>query len=66
LRSYPVLTDSESREIIQNIDEGMDSETILMDRYFSNLTNEIDIKIEGRKKARKMKYMKYGEIYRLS
>ena len=66
MRSYPVLTDSESREIIQNIDEGMDSETILMDRYFSNLTNEIDIKIEGRKKARKMKYMKYGEIYRLS
>ena len=33
----------------------MDSETILMDKYFSNLTNEIEIKIGGRKKARKMK-----------
>ena len=44
----------------------MDSETILMDKYFSNLTNEIEIKIGGRKKARKMKQMKYGEIYQLS
>jgi len=34
LLSYPVLTDSEPREIIQNIGDSMDSQTILMDRYF--------------------------------
>ena len=66
MRGYPVLTDSESREIIQNIDEGMNSETILMDRYFLELTNEIEMKIGERKKARKLKLIKYGEIYQLS
>jgi len=36
---YPVLTDSESGERIQNIDESMDSETILMDKFYQELTN---------------------------
>jgi len=34
LVSYPFLTDSETSEIIQNIGDSMDSQTILMDRYF--------------------------------
>ena len=63
MRSYPVLTDSESREIIQNIGEGMDSETILMDSYFKEITNEIEVKIGGRKESRKLKLTQYGEIY---
>ena len=39
LLSYPVLTDSESSEMIQDIDDNMDSETILMDKFFKELTN---------------------------
>jgi len=35
----------------------MDSETILMDKYFEKLNNEIEVKIEGRKEARKLKLM---------
>lgn len=31
---YPILTDSEPIEILNNNDEFMDSETILMDEYF--------------------------------
>ena len=34
LVSYPYLTDSETSAIIQNIDDSMDSQAILMDRYF--------------------------------
>jgi len=60
---YPVLTDSDPGEILQNIDESMDSETILMDKYFEKLTNEIEVKIEGIKEARKLKLVQYGEIY---
>ena len=41
----------------------MDSVTILMDRYFEELTNEIEVKIGGRKEARKLKLMQYGDIY---
>jgi len=41
----------------------MDSETILMDRYFEELTNEIEVTIGGRKEARKLKLMQYGDIY---
>ena len=39
LLSYPVLTESELGEIIQNIGDNMDSETILMDRFYQELTN---------------------------
>ena len=31
---YPVLTDSQPGEILQNIGESMDPEIILMDEYF--------------------------------
>ena len=37
-----------------------------MDQYFLELTNEIEVKIRGRKEARKFKLMKYGEICQLS
>jgi len=60
---YPVLIASEPGEILQNIDERMDSETIIMDKYFEELTNEIEVKIGGRKEARKLKLMQYGDIY---
>ena len=36
---YPILTDSELGEIIQNISNNMDSETILMDQFYQELTN---------------------------
>ena len=36
---YPVLTDSELGEIIQNIGDSMNSETILMDQFYQELTN---------------------------
>ena len=39
LLSYPFLTDSELGEIIQNIADNMDSETILMDQFYQELTN---------------------------
>jgi len=39
LMSYPVLTDSESGEIIQNIRDNMDYETILINKYYQELTN---------------------------
>ena len=39
LLSYPVLTESELGEIIQNIGDNMDSETILMDQFYQELTN---------------------------
>jgi len=32
--TYPVLTDSEPREILQNIGENMEFEINLMDKYF--------------------------------
>ena len=54
---YPVLTESEPGEILQNIDESMDSEISLMDRCFEELTNEIEVTIGGRKEARKLKLM---------
>jgi len=40
----------------------MDSETVLMDRFYQELTNEIEGKIRGRKEARKLKLRQYGEI----
>jgi len=40
---YPVLTDSEPREIRQNIDGNMEFEINLMDKYFLDLTNSIEI-----------------------
>ena len=36
---YPVLTDSELGEIIQNIGDSMNSETILIDQFYQELTN---------------------------
>jgi len=39
LINYPVLTDSEPGKMIQNIGESMDSETILMDKFYQELTN---------------------------
>ena len=39
LLSYPVLTESELGEIIHNIGDNMDSETILMDQFYQELTN---------------------------
>ena len=39
LVSYPYLTDSETSEIIQNIGDSMNSETILMDQFYQELTN---------------------------
>ena len=44
----------------------MDSETILMDEYFQELTNEIEVRIGGRKDARKVKLMEYGDIFQRS
>ena len=34
-----------------------------MDKYFLELTDQIEIKIEGRKEARKLKLMQYGDLY---
>ena len=39
LLCYPVLTDSEPGEILQNIDESIDSVTILMDSFYTELAN---------------------------
>ena len=36
---YPVLTESEPSEILQNMEESMDSEAILMERFDKELTN---------------------------
>ena len=66
LLNYPVLTGSEPVEIVQNIDETLNSETILMDKFYQELTNQIEVKIGGRKEARKLKLIKYGEIYQHS
>jgi len=39
LLCYPVLTDSEPGEILQNIGKSMDSEAILMDSFYKDLAN---------------------------
>lgn len=39
LLSYPVLTDFEASETIQNMDKGMDFDTVLINNYFLELTN---------------------------
>ena len=44
----------------------MDSETTLMDQFYQELTNQIEVKIGGRKQARKLKIMQYGDIYQQS
>jgi len=41
--TYPVLTDSEPREILQNIGGKMEFEINLMEKYFSELTNSIEV-----------------------
>jgi len=40
---YPVLGDSEPSEILQKIDENMEFEINLMDKYFLDLTNSIEV-----------------------
>lgn len=45
---YPVLKDSEPKEIFQNIDENIDSETFLMDKYFKELINKVEVIIRDR------------------
>jgi hypothetical protein len=63
LLCYPVLIDCEPGEILENMSESMDSEATIMESFYTELTNEIEVKIAGRKEARKLKLTQYGDIY---
>jgi len=61
--AYPVLKDSELREILQNIGENIELEMNEIDKYFLELTNKIEEIIGRLKETRKLKLKEYGEIY---
>jgi len=61
--AYPVLTGSEPSEILQNIGENMEFEMNVIDKYFLELTNSMEVIIGRLKETRKLKLKEYGEIY---
>lgn len=63
---YPILTDFELGEINQTISSCTESKTILTDRHFKELINQIKGKIRDRKETRKLESVQYGGIYQRS